>query len=64
MTVAELIKELEKHPDNMDVFVKQTDDEFGISLLNEVKKVNAFFSEGNGNPETEAYDDVVILSDL
>lgn len=64
MTVFELKKELQKYPDNMDVFIKQTDDEFGISLLNEVKKVNALFSEGDGNPETEAYEDVVILSDL
>lgn len=54
MTIAELKKELQKYPDNMDVFIKQTDDEFGISLLNEVKKVNALFSEGDGNPENRS----------
>ena len=64
MTVAELKKELEKYPDAMDVFIKQTNDEFQVSLANDVKKEKVLFSEGDGNTDTEAYDEVVIISDF
>lgn len=63
MTVAELKKQLEKHPDNMDVFIRQTQDDFELSLVVDVKQENVLFSEGNGDQETEAYENVVVIFD-
>lgn len=37
MTVAQLIKELEKYPDNMDVFIDTRKTEFTYGLLNSVR---------------------------
>lgn len=64
MTVKELKNELEKYPDDMDVFIKQTNDEFELSLVNSIEKKNVLFSEGDDNPETEANDDVIIITDF
>lgn len=64
MTVKELIKKLSTFDENMEVFIEKTSDEFQYTIVNDVTVQNALFSEGNGNPETEAHDDVVIISDF
>lgn len=63
MTVAELKKQLEKYPDTMDVFIRQDNTEFELSLVEQISNQNVLFSEGDGNQETEAYEDVIIISD-
>lgn len=64
MTKGDLIKALEPYPNDMDVFIQQTDGEFGLSLVIEVEKQEVLFTEGNGNPDTEAHDTVIIIKDF
>lgn len=64
MTVKELIQKLSTYDENMEVFIEKTSDEFEYTIVNDVTVKNVLFSEGDGNPETEAYDDVVIISDF
>ena len=51
MTVKQLRKELEKYPDNMDVFVDERITEFTYGLINSVdsKKIN-FMEDPRGKP--------------
>lgn len=64
MKVKELIKKLSMFDENMEVFIEKTSDEFQYTIVNDVTVQNVLFSEGDGNPETEAYDDVIIISDF
>lgn len=64
MTVRELKEKLNKLDDNLEVFIEKTDDEFEYTLINSVSVKEVLFSKGDGNPETEAYDNVIIISDF
>lgn len=59
MTVLQLKKALENMPDNMDVFIKQSDEDFIHSLSMSVEKKFIKFSDG----EVSANAEVVIISD-
>lgn len=64
MTKAELIKQLEPYPDNMDIYLEVTDDEFTYAYVNGVRKEKVLFSEdADGSGET-CEDEVIIISDL
>lgn len=62
MTVKELKTELEKYPDNMDVFMSERLTEFKYGLVNSCKMKTINFSEEPGG-EIEARDEVVILDE-
>lgn len=64
MIVKELIQKLSLLDENMEVFIEKTSDEFQYTIVNDATVQNVLFSEGDGNHETEAYDDVVIISDF
>ena len=62
MTVKELIKELQKHPENMDVFVAERKTEFTYGLVNTVsKKEIDFMEEPDG--EVLSRDNVVVIDE-
>lgn len=63
MTVAQLKKELEKYPNNMDVFVAERKTEFTYGLVNSVwsKKIN--FKDGPDDEEVLATELVVIIDE-
>lgn len=66
MTVKELKKELEKYPDNMDVFVSERKTEFAFGLVNGVRSEEITFSENPDFSEDEeilAKDTVVIIDE-
>lgn len=62
MTKAELIKELEPYPDNMDIFMDERKTEFSFGLLNSVGRKKIGLAE---EPEDEplAEQEVIILSE-
>jgi hypothetical protein len=62
MTVIELIHELNKYPDNMDVFVDERKTEFTFGLVNSVRKQKINLKD---DPEGEviASDYVIILDE-
>lgn len=62
MTVKELIKELSKYPEHMDVFISERKTEFTYGLLNSVSSKTINFSE-EPDGETLAMDHVVILDE-
>lgn len=64
MIVKQLKEKLNQLDDSLEVFIEKTDDEFEYTLINSVSVNNVLFSEGDGNPDTEAYDDIVIISDF
>lgn len=59
MNVKELKVLLEGKPDNMDVFIHQTNDEFNCSLLENANVKNMKFVDG----KLVGYDDCLILTD-
>jgi len=62
MNVKELIKELNKYPENMDVFVAERKTEFDFGLINSVsKKEIGFMEEPNG--EVISHDNVVVIAE-
>lgn len=63
MNVKELINELEKYPDNMDVFIDERATDFTYGLLNSVKVKKVNFKE-DPNGQTLATNDCIILSEL
>lgn len=62
MTASELIKELQKYPPNMDVFLDERLTEFKYGLLNSVGSKEIIFSE---DPDSKplSIDRVIILSE-
>lgn len=62
MTVKELKKELEKYPENMDVFIDERLSSFKYGLLNGVASKDINLTEEPGG-ETLAREKVVILSE-
>lgn len=62
MTKAELIKNLEPYPDNMDVFLSERKTDFGYGILNTVSEMEIPFSE---EPEGKslAKDTVIVLDE-
>lgn len=62
MTVKELKKELEKYPDDMDVFLDGGKTDFQHGLLNTVRQQEIDFREEPGGPVL-SNDDVVILDE-
>mgnify|MGYP003643186887 CR=1 FL=1 len=60
MTVKELIKELKKHPENMDVFVAERKTEFTYGLVNTISKKEIDFTE---EPDGEVFlkDNVIVI---
>jgi hypothetical protein len=63
MTVKELKLELEKYPDNMDVFLAERKTEFSYGLLNSVESHLISFVESPGDEEPKGEDMVVILDE-
>jgi hypothetical protein len=63
MTVKELKTELEKYPDNMEVFMAERKTDFGYGLLNSVTSKEIGFVEDEGDTEPIAKDTVVILDE-
>lgn len=61
MTVRELKQALKGLPDYMDVYIKQTNDEYSLSYVETAKVVKATFLEDTG--ENEAKDDVFLITD-
>lgn len=62
MTVKELIEELKKHPEHLDVFINTEDDcDFQYKLLESIKFKNVGFAENPGD-EPMAHEDVISLS--
>ena len=62
MTVKELIKELQKHPENMDVFVAPRKTEFTYGLVNTIsKKEIDFMEEPDG--EVLSRDNVIVIDE-
>lgn len=61
MTVRELKQALKGLPDYMDVYIKQTNDEYSISYVETAKVVEATFVEDTG--EDKAKDDVFLITD-
>lgn len=57
MTVKQLREELEKYPDNMDVFMAERKTAFAYGLLNSVRSDEITFSEDEYNSHTEAKED-------
>ena len=63
MNVGQLKKELEKYPDEMDVFIDERVTEFNYGLLNSVRdQMVAFAEEPDDEPMAEA--NCVILSEM
>jgi hypothetical protein len=62
MTVKELKLELDKYPDNMDVFVAERKTEFAYGLVNSAYVKEIAFVESPGD-ETLATDNVIILDE-
>lgn len=60
MTVKQLKEMLEDHHDGLEVFIKQNNTEFELSLLANAKEVRAKFSDGS----LKAYETVLILEDI
>ncbi len=63
MTVKQLIAELNKHPDNMDVYLRRTSKFFEYSLTNEVYTKDLTFSE-EPNSEPLCSEKVLIIEDI
>lgn len=63
MTVKELKLELEKYPDNMDIFIDERVTEFRYGLLNGVSQKEIGFCEDVSDTEPLCCDNVVILSE-
>ena len=62
MTVKELIKELQKHPENMDVFVADRKTEFTYGLVNSVvKKEIDFMEEPDG--KVLSRDNIIVIDE-
>ncbi|MDI3319148.1 hypothetical protein [Pinibacter soli] len=59
MTVKELKQKLHQLPDHMDVFIKQVNDEYPVSLVAVAEKININFSDGHYS----AKDECLVLSD-
>jgi hypothetical protein len=62
MKVIELIHELNKYPDNMDVFMDERKTEFTFGLVNSVRKQKINFKD-NPYGEVIASDYVIILDE-
>lgn len=60
MTVKKLKMLLEDCSDNLEVFIRKTNDDYELSLLGEVKEERAKFSDGS----LKAYDYVIVLEDI
>ena len=58
MTVKDLKQRLENIPDNLDVFLEVSDDDFTCGLAEDVKIFNLRFSDG----KLEAFEDVLLIS--
>ena len=63
MTVKELKNELEKYPDNMDIFIAERKTEFSYGLLNSVESKVIGFVESPNDTEPLGEDEVVILDE-
>lgn len=62
MNIKELKEKIKDLPDLMDVFIKQENEEFGLSEAQQAKVVKASFSENPGGPVL-AKDKVFLLTD-
>lgn len=62
MTKAQLLKLLEPYPDNMEVFIAQTETDFSYTLVNSVYKKKVDFKEDPGG-ETLASHDVIVIDE-
>lgn len=60
MLVKELRKRLEELPDNMDVFIEQTNTEFALSLVNKAEVKTVRFMDAK---EVHAKDECFVISD-
>jgi hypothetical protein len=63
MTVGELIKELQKYPENMDVFVAERKTEFAYGLVNSVTQKEIDFVEAPLDEEPLSSDLVVVIDE-
>lgn len=63
MTVKELIKELSLFPDNMEIFIANTQSEFQFGLLNSVYSEEIRFSEDSADSKELAREIIIILEE-
>ncbi len=63
MTVKELKQQLEKYPDNMEVFMAERKTEFTYGLLNTVGSQLIHFKESSDDEKSLAEETVVILDE-
>jgi hypothetical protein len=64
MTKAELVKALEKYPDDMDIFIDERQTDFTYGLLNSVTVKRVTFSEDPDYiTDVSAEEDVIVLSE-
>ena len=61
MTKKELIEKLAPYPDNMDVFIEKTLDDFQYSLVSDISVKEVKYSDNGIEPI--AYDECIIISD-
>lgn len=61
MTIKELKNKIKDLPDYMDVYIRQTDDEYSISYVEDARVIEAIFVEDTG--EEEVKDDVLLITD-
>lgn len=61
MTIKDLKAKIKDLPDHMDVFIKQVNDEYSLSMVEDAKVVEASFHEDSG--PALAKDNVFLLTD-
>lgn len=60
MTAKQVIQQLSKYPENMEVFIRVDGEEFGYYPLESIEQKMGRFSEG-GEGGPVAYDEIIIL---
>lgn len=63
MTVKELKQQLDKYPDNMDVFLSERKTEFAFGLLNSIYSEEVMFVDGPTDDDGESPKEIVVILD-
>lgn len=63
MTVKQLITELSKYPENMDVYLAERKTEFSYGLLNSIRKEEIHFEPDPDNPSGVMAKETAVILD-